>query len=315
MHENKFRIIYDYNLSKLNSQYNQIKDFFKDHELYVYNHEEIKINKKFEYNIYLDIIQESVYTNFPCNKTILVVNDEYLINMQYIRRESFIDKPLILLLDVVDYYICLTKYSQKLLIKSGVQKKKIILLEGFVNDIYNYIPLTNKKDKKYVLFELDKYSKQDNVSILNKWLNNISDMNYILIIKYHYIKEEIIHLLSKLIKQRVDESKIYYYKNIIFFKEDSFLKKYDKDIQYVILNSSYFEFIIKLYEHVLKNRLILTDETKISKNILTYNYNYNYLLDDLGKLDYDLLTIISNSKEKLIKHMKKTQTTFHNQII
>lgn len=304
---NKFRIIYDYKLSKLENQFYQIRYFFKDYTKYIYNYSDKSTidNTKFEYNIYLDVIQEFVYNNFPCNKTILIVNDEYLENnVQYLRREIFEDKPLVLLSNIVNYYICVTKKSYKLLIKNGIKKGKIILLEGFVKDNYDKILIPKQNIKKYILFELDKYSKQDNNNILNTWLKNFTDMNTILIIKYYYGNELIMRNLGKLIKQIIDESKLYFYKNIIIFKEDSFLKEYD--IQYVILNSSYYEFIVKLYEHVLKNRLIITDEKDISVNILKYHIPLDVLnnKDSINKFDHELLT--SNANKNLNKYMKKT---------
>ena len=316
MNYNKYRIIYDYKLSKLENQYNQIYSLFEGQTKYVYEYsDENTIDKTvFKYNIYLDIIQEFVYNNFPCEKTILVVNDEYLMNnVEHLRRETFIDKPLVLLSDVVDYYICLTKKSYKLLIKKGIKKKKIFLLEGLVKDIYNKNILIPKQNKKYILFELDKYSQQDNASILNNWLHNITDMDIVLIIKYYYGKELIVRNLGKLIKQRIDESKKYFYKNIIFFKDSTYLNQYD--IQYVILNSSYFEYIVKLYEHVLKKHLIITDEKEISKNILKYHIPLNILDNNnaINKLDHELLT--SMAKDNLNKYMKKTKSIIDELII
>ena len=59
---NKYRIIYDYKLSKLENQYNQIYSLFKEHTKYIYEYsDENSIDKTvFKYNIYLDVIQELV---------------------------------------------------------------------------------------------------------------------------------------------------------------------------------------------------------------------------------------------------------------
>ena len=120
------RIIYDYDLEKYKEQYRQIKDFFPPHELYIYESmgklSESLPYKSVDYNIYLDCISENVYFNMPSKKTILIVNEEYLTHIHHLRRENYKDAELILLEDVVDYYVYLSEYSKEILMKKYPRK-------------------------------------------------------------------------------------------------------------------------------------------------------------------------------------------------
>jgi hypothetical protein len=273
------RIIYDYNLKKLINQYNLIKDIFK-HELIVYNGIDKNFNsnnvKKMKYNIYLDVIQEDVYLNYVAEKNILIVNDLYISENIYLRRTYYKDSPLIKINDIIDFYFCLTRYSYDILCKFNKNINKninnIYLLNGFL--LYKNVK-NIKNDKimpKYIYYEIDIYSFQKNIIILNTWLNYFIDKNKILIIKYNYKNENIVKHFGNIIKQKIYKNNTYTYKNIILLDEK--IDKYYNNIECVIINNSYFDLIIKLQEAIINNKFIITHKNDISYDLFGNNAIY-----------------------------------------
>ena len=267
------RIIYDYDLEKYKEQYRQIKDFFPPHELYIYESmgklSESLPYKSVDYNIYLDCISENVYFNMPSKKTILIVNEEYLTHIHHLRRENYKDAELILLEDVVDYYVYLSEYSKEILMKK--YPRKSISFNNFIKKIFNrkveypiysYPYHTYNHIRPFILFELDRYSYQNNTAILYTWLKYFSKRKEKLIIKYYYDKELI-----------VKTSKNKKYRNILVYKDIP--PRYEEKIGCAILLCSYFSLITKIQEHISKKRTII---------------NLNSGTTDLEKNIYDLLT-------------------------
>lgn len=319
------RIIYDYNLSKNINQYNNIIKLMPKHELFVYNGIEPNIDKtsikKIKYNIYFDIISVNFFLNYPSEYTILIVNDEYVNKNKYLREEYYIDRPLIKIKKVVHYYFCLTEFSYNYLhnIKK-IKKKKLLLLNGFYNKINNMKMLTNKT--KYIYYEIDTYSGEKNILILKTWLKYFINRPEILLVKYLYRKENINIEFGKLLhayneKKMFNDDIIYSFKNIIFFKNDKFLKNYEQNISVSILNFSYFNLINKIYDNILKNRIIITLENDISKEYLFNNnlfyskFNENNLYTVLSfyfNLNINnIQTILSINRKNLITKINKTQ--------
>lgn len=264
----KIRIIHDLVLVKEN-QYHQIKKYFPVHELYKYNYYE---NQKFEpvdYNIYMDTISENIYLNAPCKRTILLVNEEYLVHTEYIRRENYIDKPLILIKDVVDYYFCFSNYAFNYLLDKKIDKSKLIMLKGLCLNIYKN-KIDYNSDKKYILYKIDNYGFYDNLLVLNTWIKYFLNRKEILIIQYNNKKELFIIELQKLMNKKIYDNQINYYKNIIFFSDDKYLANYEQNIQCVLLISSYFNLITLLNEHIFKKHFIITICNDISKEYILY---------------------------------------------
>ena len=141
----KICIIYTNSITKIENQLELLKnmDFIKNNnvDFYIYNKIEYINNNEFkyeyDYNIYIDIISETLYNKLPAKYTILLVNDNYLLNNNYLRREYYKNEPLKLLDNCVNFYFCLTKYSYNIL-STIINKKKLYLFNGFTSTIEYY---------------------------------------------------------------------------------------------------------------------------------------------------------------------------------
>ena len=320
----EYRIIYDYNLSKLITQYNYIKNLFPKHSLYVYkNHKTGDLVECRHINIYIDTISEKMFFICPSNINILIVNEDYIVKNKYMRREEYSDKPLILLDNVIHYYFCLTLYSYNYLLHNGINKSKLLLLDGLIdiqhlnsNKLMNHLVnkhINNKQVNKqvnkqtYIFYEIDMYSFQNNIILLEVWLKYFINWNTKLIIKYVHEKESIICLFKqKLDLHKLEDDKIYYYKNIIVFKDKKYLKKYYKNIELVIVNNSNFNLLYKLYQYIIHEKYIITINNEITKELL----DKLELINEFNEKNlYQLLNTyfqINNAKKtKIIKDNKK----------
>jgi hypothetical protein len=291
------RIIYDYNLTKLKIQYDMIKNFFPEHELYIYNYnnfnQENITHKK--YNIYLDTINESEYENLKCDYTILFVNEEYINKkyQKYLRREYFIDKPLIK--KKIDYYFCLTKYCYNILINKNINKNKIIYFKNILKTIILKTTILNTI-KKYILFDIDIYSYKKNIILLEIWLKYYISTEYNLIIYISHKYDKIVKLFSDLIKKKISfrTKETYYYKNIIITNDLDHLLKYDFKI--VILNLSKFSIITKIYNYIIKDKIIIINKNKISREIIKDD-NLLFKNFDEIKINIDYAIKLDNNKK------------------
>ena len=327
------RIIYDYDLTKLKIEYKYIKNLFPKHDLYIYNNYKIGENYQFyNINIFIDSIPEQIFLKFPCNITILLVNEQYIIEDSYLRRESYIDSPLIKLDDVVNYYFCLSNYSYNYLINKNIHKNKLILLNGLINiknnniinrHINNKQHITNKKINEYIYYEIDKYSKQNNIIMLEIWLKYyINNTNINLIIKYEYQKDIIIDLFKEKINiKKLNDENIYFYKNIILFKKNDYLKKYNKNIKLSIVNFSNFNLLYTLFTNILNKRIIITINNELTnelcdKSFLFNNFtenNINNLLKKYFQLnDKNKELIITKMNNNINKNVETTKKTINN---
>ena len=333
----KIRIIYDYDLTKLINQYNLIKNLFPKHELIIYNnYKDDKLKDLYDINIFIDTINETILFSTPSKINILIVNDEYVIKNKYVRREFYYDKPLILIDNVIHYYFCLTNYSYNILLKNNIDIKKLYLLPGLIDTSNKSILVLNKnitlnnknitlnnknitlnnKNNRYILYCVDIYSEKYNFKILNIWLKYFIDLPIKLIIKYFHEKDNIITLFKQQIKvNKLFDTNIYYYKNIIVFKDNKFLNKYYKNIELVILNNSNFDLLYKLFINILNNKYIITINNDITKELLDLSQlyddfsekNIHYFLNKYFKLkDEKRLSIIHNNKKNLEDKIKKT---------
>ena len=299
------RVIYDYNLNKMITQYNQIKSFIPKHEKFVYNNQS-NIFPKSKYNIFFDTISENAYNILPTDNTILIVNEEYVNYLIYLRRENYSNKPLLLLDNIVNYYICLTKYSNDVLIKTHkILKKKIIYINGFTNSIKELIPSSNK----YILYDIDVYSGQNNYLILEIWIKYFLERSEKLIIKYYFEKDYVVTYFKKLLNlKKIEHKKKYFYKNIILTTDESI---YKNDIYAVILNTSYYQLTTKLYEHIFKNHIIITNKNLISdeiikdKKFLLKEYSEENIVSVLNKL-FNNESKYKLNYENIVKKIKNT---------
>ena len=314
------RVIYDYNLYKLKIQYEIIKNMLPKHELYIYKNEDINLPKnKVKYNIYIDTISEYLYKNLKCKYTILIVNELYIKN-KYLRRENYIDKPLKKLIKVVDYYFCFTKQNQKKLIKKNINNEKII----YFNNIIKFKKQTTKiVNKKYILFDIDAYSYKKNNILLNIWLKYYLDSNYILIIYIKNVYDKILHDFLTLIKKTIvsyNDSNVYTYQNIIITSNQEEINQYDYFA--VILNVSDYSLYTMLSYYLLKNKIIIINNNKITERILKNKNNINNILlysdfkkinekiDLLENIDYYPNNVINKDNiTKLLLQFKFMDTT------
>ena len=319
------RIIYDYNLTKLSKQYDFIKNisFFKNNEIIIYhsynylvndannnsvNKLKLKLkNERVKYNIYIDIISESDNNNdiYPSEYKILIVNDEYLLNNNYLRREHYKDEPLRKLDDFIDYYFCLTKYSFKYVSKN-VDKKKVFLMDGLINYIESPLKIL---DKKYIYYSIDNYSKNNNILMLETWIKYFLDRHEILIINLKYLREDITYYIKQLIGINIFEKNgLYYYKNMIFYFNNRYTNNFKDKIYASIIYNSYFDLIIELYDNIIKNNFIITCNNEISKELLQKNAIYfnEFTESEIKKMLETLFNLDEKYIEKSIKNNRKT---------
>lgn len=334
----KIRVIIDFELTKLYNQYNQIKNLLPLHTLYYYKRTD-KIQDDIEYNLFFDCISENALKLCPSKYNILLVNEEYIHN-KYLRREDYLDQPLIFIKDIVDYYFCLTLYSKNILLNDyKINKNKIIFLDRMVSDIYS-INKINKR--KYILYDIDEYSAQDNLIFLDTWVKNYIDRPENLIIIYKYMKDIIFKYIFNLIspnEQYTDGvshfsffAKIHnIYKNIIVTSDKNIINEIENDILAVIINTSYYNFITSFNENILKERLIITNNNNVKhfKKIKYFIPKTNKTddiikcFDKLFKLSPKNITditkknkqiLLSNNislKKKLINFFKVSENTNH----
>ena len=329
----KIRIIIDFELIKLYNQYNQMKNLLPLHTLYYYKKND-KIQEDFEYNLFFDCISENALKLCPSKYNILLVNEEYIHN-KYLRREDYLDKPLIFIKDIVDYYFCVSLYSKNILLNDyKINKNKIIFLDRMVSDIYN---IQNINKRKYILYDIDEYSAQDNLIFLELWVKNYTDRPESLIIIYKYMNDVIFKYIYDLISpnnQYTDNKAIFsyfaklnsVYKNIIVTSDKNIINEIENDILASIINTSYYNFIISFNENILKERLIITFNNNIKKikyiiSETSKPSDIKKLFDKLFKLSSkNIIDITKKNKEillsnntflkkKLIKFFKVSENT------
>jgi hypothetical protein len=323
------RIIFDAKNKKLLDIYNFIKnmDFFKNHFLIVYykqnkiertvsnTHnfsEQFIMQDKVKYNIYIDNIGEEEYNKLPCEYTILIVNDKYLLN-NHLRRENFSDEPYKILDDCVNYYFCLTKYSYNLL-KKIINKKKIFLTNGLI--LYKNIDIS-LQNNKYILYNIDAYSNQLNINILTTWIKYFINRPEILIIKIQYKYDKLVDYIMELLNLKyISRNNIINYKNIILISSTKFIDNFTGNIYASIINHDIYDLIINLYKSITNNYFIMTNNNIISKELLKNNalyfddFNENNIHNMLETLfNYDSKYIekcINNNKKIIDKNIKST---------
>jgi hypothetical protein len=286
-------------------KYNYYKNILPNNIFYIYNPLNNNIENKVKYNLFIDIIQEKAYELCPSKYNILLVNDEYITINKYLRREKYIDKPLILIDNVVKYYFCSTLYSKKYLIKH-TDKNKIIYLNGLIYDNYNIsLPISNKQ--KYILYDIDLNSKQDNLLLLKIWQKHYISRPEILIIVYKNKQDICVKYNYELYKK----SK---YKNIIMTNNLDNLDNLDNSLNIYasIINNSYYSLNNILNENILKNRIIITlknDITKRHKNLLLMD------IFDEHNICKCLNILFNYNNTKINNIINKNNKILHNNII
>ena len=308
----KIRFIIDNNNTKVYNQYNQICNLLPMHSLYIYKKGNNIKEEHFDYNLYFDVISERVYNDLcPAKYTILLVNDEYINTQKYLRREFYIDKPLILLSDIVNYYFCLTKYCKNILFKQMINKNKIFYLKGFANNIYDLYNINFEK-QKYILYNIDQYSDQNNLVLLTTWLKYFTNRPEKLIIIYKYYQDSIVKYNYELFKRKE-------FKNIILTNDINIL---DSNIFASIINTSPYSLTTTLYDNILRDRIVITVDTSIIDDILKPkscilmdDFNEENIYKALNKLfeykDSDIIKITNKNKNELLKKSKKTKTEIY----
>jgi hypothetical protein len=311
------RIIYDYNISKNKVEYNFLKNILKnsiefiyvDSHFYYLNNklQNFIVQPKYKINIFIDIVSEDQIEKLPSDYNILIINEEYLLNNNLLRRETFKNKPLKILDDYIHYYICLTNYSFNLILDK-VNKNKVILLNGLItkqnnNNLYS-INKVLKLEIKYIYYLVDEYSKQDNIILLKTWIKYYLDRKEILIIHIKHKREDIVKLMLDLLNTYYYyEDNIYFYNNIIFYYNDKYTKFYEKKIYCNFINHSYFDLVIRIQNSILNNQYIITKYNDVSYELLNNNSIYfNQFNEDEIKVSLDNLFSMNNKKIK--KHIK-----------
>ena len=322
------RIIHDLVYVK-DIQYQQIKRYFPKHELYKYDYYDNQKFNKVYYNIYLDSISENIYLNAPCKKTILVVNEEYLMHTEYIRRENYIDKPLMYIKDVVDYYFCFSEYTLNYLVNKNIDKNKIILIKCLCYNIYKNIKIVPfSGHRKYILYKIDKYGYYDNLLVLNTWIKYFLDRKEILVIRYNDKKELFIKELENRMNKKINNKKINYYKNIIVLNDEISLENnkqlldIENNINCLLLISTYFNLITLINEHIFKKHFIITPLNDISKEYIvkkeclikemSEKELYNSINNYFNLTDKKCLSIVNNIGRHFIECKKKSKLNIYN---
>ena len=143
--------------------------------------------------------------------------------------------------------------------KYKIKKDKIIYLNGLVNDFLNIYNI-NLNKQKYILYDIDQYSGQNNLVLLTTWLKYFTQRYEKLIIIYKYRKDSIVKHNFELFKRGT-------FKNIILITDaNADISNYN--IFASIINTSYYSLTTSLYENIMRNRMILTVNDKITKGIL-----------------------------------------------
>ena len=240
---NNIRVIYDFNSNKYKKQYELFIKFFNisipfiiyidKNTQYVNNKVELLyVQDYYKYNIFFDILSEDAIELFPSKINILIINDEYLLNNNLLRKEVFNNKPLKNLNNYIDYYFCLTKYSYDIISKI-INKEKVLLTNGLIfnpklnivknsdiNKNFSIFSENINKSNKYIYYPIDYFSKEYNIYILDTWLTYFSTREEILIIHFAYNREAIvIEMLNLLNAYHYYKKNLYFYKNIIFFSD------------------------------------------------------------------------------------------------
>ena len=315
------RIIYDSNIKKLLYHYNLIKNIniFSNNIRYIYlKHNKINQNEMIyvKYNIYIDIISEVAVEKLPCEFTILIVNEHYLLNNNNLRREIYIaNKPLQVLDDYVNYYFCLTKYSYNIISKI-VNPKKVYIMNGLLkyeNIVFNTI----NYNPKYIIYNIDEYSKQSHIVLIKTWIKYFLNRHEILIIIIKYNFDVIVNYILELTgTKRFLNNTIIYYNNIIIFENQEYIVQYKDKIYTAIINVSNYSLVNEIYGNIIHNKFIITINNEISNEILKKNALYfnNFDEEDLYKtlntfFSYDdkyILKCIDNNKKNINKNIEKT---------
>ena len=159
--------------------------------------------------------------------------------------------------------------------------------------------------------------------MLEIWLKYyINNTNINLIIKYEYQKDIMIDLFKEKINiKKLNDENIYFYKNIILFKKNDYLKKYDKNIKLSIVNFSNFNLLYTLFTNILNKRIIITINNELTnelcdKSFLFNNFtenNINNLLKKYFQLnDKNKELIITKMNNNINKNVETTKKTINN---
>ena len=316
------RMVYSDKITKISKQLELLKnlDFIKNNNniiYYIYNYinyfTKFDVQVNVEYNIYFDIVSETIYNILPSKYNILVVNDEYLLNDNYMRREYYIDSALKLLDNNINYYFCLTKYTYKLLSKN-INNNKILLLDACLS-IPIELPIKNINNK-FIYYEIDSDSKQYNVNLLKVWVENYINTPHKLLINLYYVYEDIVDYIKSLLQvERLDMNGIMLYNNITIIFRDKYINQFKKRINISIINNSYYSLIIYLYNNIINNNFIVTQQNKISNELLGKNALYfkDFSEDDIKLMLNSLFNLddiyIDKCKSNNIKSLNKKITS------
>ena len=269
-----------------------------------------------------------MYLNAPCKKTILFVNEEYLMHTEYIRRENYIDNPLIFIKDVVDYYFCFSQFAVNYLINKNIDESKIILIKCLCFNIYKTVTINTFINKKYRLYKIEKYGYYDNLLVLNTWIKYFINRNEILVIKYNDRKELFIKELETKMNKKLNNNGLNYYKNIIIINNDIVIQNntqlldIENNINCVLLISTYFNLITSINEHIFKKHFIITPLNDISKEYIVKKECfikemnekelYNSINNYFNLNEKKCLTIVNSIGRNFIECKKKSKSNINN---
>jgi hypothetical protein len=289
---NTVRVIYDYNNTKLQKQYELLFKILPKHELFIYNTEEQNTYIETTYNIYLDTINEYCYYNLKARYTILFVNEEYVSYKytRYVRREKYKDKPLLKIKTIIDYYFCVTKYSVNILLKKWkIPLHKIIYITNICN-INKKLILNNRQqlgidDTKYILFDLDMYDSKNNIVILDIWLKYYTNSKNILVININRAKrnDKLIEKLKILFGRITLQTPFVKYNDNMIITND--LNSLNFNYHAIILNMSFYNLYYKVYEYLLQNKIVIVNDNKITREIFI---NTKFLYSDINKINNNI---------------------------
>jgi hypothetical protein len=295
MTNNIIRIIIQSSSKKLLNDIDNLKQFIDKFDLIIIDEIELsnEINniEKYKYNLHIDTIDENIYTNYPCDITLLYVNNEYVIFEKYLKRVIYKDYPLVLIKNVVDLYITNSDYSKNILINEHKIKSDNII---FIKVPESHILIKNNKYKNIIYFKPDIYSYQKNINLLKIWIKYYLSRKEKLVIHYTRYNDKLVSYFKKISGIKINLFGINYYKNIIIFKDDKFYNNYKNNIMLSIINYSNYNIYNVILYNISQKINMITYDNALTRELLPNNKIFlnSFEEDDIKKT----LNIFFNEK-------------------
>ena len=288
------RIIIRRDNKKLLNDANIINNMIKNSFIYVSDKSNyLDNNDNILFNLYIDDILELDYEKFKLQKNILIANEKYY-KQSYLVRYSFLDKPLLKIIDTMNYILCKFNFMYDYFLKYKNNIIKIPLIFDFKNTDYK-----NYYFKNSIYLNIDEYNCSENSLILMCWIKN-NFFQHIFPLPKLYInidsdKYEISNIFKYLLK--INNNNIY--KNITVLKKNSLFYYYTCSL----ITSNNYNIIYSLLNEMKNKKFIITVKNNISTELLQENTIYlnSFLIKDIGDRLTEYFNINDNDFKSIIE--------------